>query len=907
MPAAAGPSRPSFRPRPIDLAKPLPIIKSSKDLRHEDDVVVNRALPTIATGVDPSEEEERHLQQALLASVFGSSDKPPDIPVPVVSQVKPPDTRRDFRLPETYIQFDRNDAELLKNSVEYDADWEDYAFAKKAAIDIDLVEVAMDALEKLQGQLQQSQHLHQHQANDGTDALDGADVKHIFDADADDEAAASALGNSKAVPAKNSSNTTDNKVGMTTNALKGNDDSAAQNATTEKLMKDRSACPDFDKLTSGISDKQRDQLFQHWHQRRTKHKKAFIRYFQPAPDPNDTDPSVAFRPRDREGGVPIAHRMNTYDNYRRALIIRDELAKLSKIMSMVVERERKKGELLNLQFLLQRVKITSAAPAQVDNIVRHVFLNDAEPVLQLASHQTPKQTSQSQSLQQAPTIGVGMGIVPCRGIQVPQEVQVSMRRFVHDKNTTKKQRRRPKEKRIGSGASAVKDPSMSQDGANNVGGGMVGATFDRSINVAPNNANHHHPLQQHSPTGIAQIDTFGFDEHGNRFLKLMRCFAGGFNNYGVSPYDHRVFAAASERNTVRTLPRDPKPVLFPSSAIKFASRLEEPEENDDDKDDFFEDDEDDDDDDDENINRSSSTMWSSHGRGRGKGIGKGRGKGGGKTGPRSRKDENQPKQQPFVTPEQVQHDIMNGIRGMSSEGSKDPAIARPSKVRRTAVRVRGRVGRGGRIVFDRVPFEAERGAKAASYPASVEMGGVYTGGVPLDCAGQVSQEVNRGLMGEVQRLCPKSVGASNEHSDEDDEQRTFAKHLYTPLRPMVEANKGTVSSSNPEVISYWPSKQYKSSSRQQKRTSGGLVKSATNNGVGKTVPQSPRQQHQFDNHTLTNFAYPHHQLHSTENNRDSESDAETETLSVLRQHDDLRRLPAYHPRDDSPIHDLFHR
>jgi len=53
------------------LNKPLPIIKSSKDLRHEDNVLVSRTLTAMATGMDPAEEEERHLQQDLLASVMG--------------------------------------------------------------------------------------------------------------------------------------------------------------------------------------------------------------------------------------------------------------------------------------------------------------------------------------------------------------------------------------------------------------------------------------------------------------------------------------------------------------------------------------------------------------------------------------------------------------------------------------------------------------------------------------------------------------------------------------------------------------------------------------------------------------------------------------------------------------------
>jgi len=158
-------SRPSFRPRPIDLNKPLPIIKSSKDLRHEDDVLVSRTLPAMATGMDPAEEEERHLQQALLASVMGGGGaaagkaKALEIPVPVVSVVPGYDDApftQFVRPPSHYIVFDKNDEELERTTVEYDADFTDERFLTDLAtrsppgISADTLERGMDALEKTQ-------------------------------------------------------------------------------------------------------------------------------------------------------------------------------------------------------------------------------------------------------------------------------------------------------------------------------------------------------------------------------------------------------------------------------------------------------------------------------------------------------------------------------------------------------------------------------------------------------------------------------------------------------------------------------------------------------------------------------------------------------------------------------------
>ena len=65
-------SRPSFRPRPIDLNKALPIVKSNRDLKHDvDSVTVARALPAMATGVDPIEEEVRWSSLTLSSASFG--------------------------------------------------------------------------------------------------------------------------------------------------------------------------------------------------------------------------------------------------------------------------------------------------------------------------------------------------------------------------------------------------------------------------------------------------------------------------------------------------------------------------------------------------------------------------------------------------------------------------------------------------------------------------------------------------------------------------------------------------------------------------------------------------------------------------------------------------------------------
>lgn len=547
------PSRPSFRPRPIDTSKPLPIIKSSADLRHEDDVVVARALPTIASGVDPTEEQERHLKQALLASVYGDTT-PADIPVPIFRSVEPPTVPTPFKNSENYVIFDRGDHDLLNDSIEYDADFVDDNFAIELNIDVGKLEAAMDALEKAQA------------THDPLIAFSG--MKQTLH---------------EALP-----------------------------SSSEALLR---------------------KIHSHWHTRRSDRGIPFLRLFQQPPNPKNTDPAVAFRPREKDSAVP--RRMNTYDNYRKAVMLRAELARLSEILGNVVKREEAKAGLLNLQMLGQRVTATNGGP-RIDAASKAVFTGENENVVPLAA-------------------GV---VVPTRGLTLPDNIPVEVRKMA------RKTRRKPRPEK-----KAVPE--------------------------------RHHP---------AGVDAYGFDELGNKFLKHMRYFAGGFMNYGVSPYDHRVFAAASERNTVRSLPREPDPVNYPHD-VPFAKR------------------------------------------------------------------ESQECRLGFVV-----EDILSGAarknaqearfkRGHAERG-RDGAELHPRKIR--GIRVRGRVGRGGRIMLDRVTYERERGVRAASYPASVEMGGVYTGGLPLDRAEGIDEI---GEMGRVNLL------AGDEGLDD------LAKRLIPTLDPLFRTGE----------------------------------------------------------------------------------------------------------------------
>lgn len=631
-------SRPSFRPRPIDLTKPLPIIKSSKDLRNEDDVVVNRALPAVATGVDPAEEEERHLQQALLASVFGDTKTAPaDIPVPVVAPVEPPTiSGAPFRRPDQYIMFDRSDHDLEDACIEYDADHKDENFVKRINtarangphLNLDTLERAMDAMEKAQGRSEDQEVL-------------------------------------------------------------------VAYAAVRSLLSE---------LASSIPEAVRRELHTHWLKRRTEEKTPFLRIYQKPPDPGNNDPSVAFRPRDRDSNGGAGRRMNTYDNFRRATILRTELKTLLDILDKVVEREETKELLLGVKLLEQRAAATSDGGQRIESVNRSIFSGEQEPV---ACYGPPQMQV----------------LVPCRGLRLPAEIKVVQKRLSvgpGDK-MSKKNRRRLASKNAADKLRGSRELSAGGDAR------VSGPGFS---------------------TGV---DTFGFDEHGNKFLKHMRYFAGGFMNYGVSPYDHRVFAAASERNTVRVLPREPRPVNFPGPQVRFGSLRDT-----------------------NKIHR------------------------GAKIGSRSE----------IITSSDVCADIV-GEKRMAAEAFKGSGIHR--RRAGSTYRTRARVGRGGRIILDRVMFERERGVKAASYPASVEMGGVYTAGIPLDAAKEVGKVVEKGEMGRILELGGEfeEEGWGGETGDME-----LARKMIPALQPMMQLSSGI--GVEPNVVNFWP--------RRKKRAKGGLGK-----------------------------------------------------------------------------------
>ncbi|KAA8491554.1 Enhancer of polycomb-like 1 [Porphyridium purpureum] len=248
------------------------IVRSSADIKNEEDIMISRALPTIATGVDTVEEKETHLQQALLTSILGQDrSKTIDIPIPVVSELPPEQQLKlvPFKNPSSYIKLDLTDAEFLAMSVDYEADAQDEAWLnQQSGIDIDTFECAIDKLEKVQG----------------------------F--------------RPELIPY------------------------AGSNAQEALRMLD--------------SEPKRKQVFNYWLAKRQSREgsRPLLRHFQPPPDPDDPNPAVAFRPvqKDQTANRNRA-RSNTYENYRKVLLLYQDLVKVRGVLDEIAKRERIKRDL----------------------------------------------------------------------------------------------------------------------------------------------------------------------------------------------------------------------------------------------------------------------------------------------------------------------------------------------------------------------------------------------------------------------------------------------------------------------------------------------------------------------------------------------------------------------------------
>ncbi|KAH3756591.1 ubiquitin hydrolase B [Pelomyxa schiedti] len=143
----------SFRPRPLDIAKPLTVITTTDVW---DDTTAMRSVPDMPTGMEREEEMEAHIKNIVRQKV---NNLAPIIPTPMYSEV-PSYAIEEFAVPyerpsSTYIVYQEKSEEELALIVEYDADSEDRRFISKFnflrpgfGLDETILEVMIDTFEK---------------------------------------------------------------------------------------------------------------------------------------------------------------------------------------------------------------------------------------------------------------------------------------------------------------------------------------------------------------------------------------------------------------------------------------------------------------------------------------------------------------------------------------------------------------------------------------------------------------------------------------------------------------------------------------------------------------------------------------------------------------------------------------
>ncbi|KAL6047693.1 putative High mobility group protein B3 [Balamuthia mandrillaris] len=144
----------TFRPRPIDITKLMPIVRA--DFSEDG---VHRGVPQMPTGMDPEDEEEKHIQEAIERSLSTSQAKAEaEIPTPTVVTVESwfKEKVQPFHPPEAYIAYSAPQGEALDKCVEYDLEPDDYDFLNrynsantKKPMSEETMEFIIDRLEKL--------------------------------------------------------------------------------------------------------------------------------------------------------------------------------------------------------------------------------------------------------------------------------------------------------------------------------------------------------------------------------------------------------------------------------------------------------------------------------------------------------------------------------------------------------------------------------------------------------------------------------------------------------------------------------------------------------------------------------------------------------------------------------------
>ncbi|KAH9782342.1 Enhancer of polycomb-like protein [Citrus sinensis] len=304
-------SRLSIRPRPLDIHKKLPIVKSFKDF-EDDNNDTNPPTSSIAANSTPSATTTRnsHLLR-LNSSSFDhdsqevhqvpSKKSASEIPTPqfVVVDTYERDYSQTFDQPTSYLRARGARAEL-GDFVEYDLDNEDEDWLDEFNRDQKLL--PPEKFETLMFKLEVLDHKARERAGLITPTL-GSPIPILL------------------------------QLGVAIEALK-------------------------DQTTVGYAVFQ--SVYHYWKEKRERWQKPILRRLQPPPPVNDTNPYNVFRPREKAHRLHtrrMQRRENNVQSFEKLRQVRRNLDQAKSILEALIKREEKKREVMEGEVNLQRIQM----------------------------------------------------------------------------------------------------------------------------------------------------------------------------------------------------------------------------------------------------------------------------------------------------------------------------------------------------------------------------------------------------------------------------------------------------------------------------------------------------------------------------------------------------------------------
>lgn len=293
-------SRLSFRPRPLDIHKKLPIVKSVKDFEDDDVPTTANAATTASSTRNPhllrlsSDAAEPEVHQAPTKKVAA------EIPTPqyVVVDTYERDYSRTFSQPTSYLRGRGARAELGE-FVEYDLDNEDDDWLQD--FNNERKSLAPEKLEFLIFKLEVLDHKARERAGVITPTL-GSPIPVLLQLD----------------------------------------------AAIEALQ------------VHSIRYAVIQSVYNYWKEKRERWQKPILRRLQPPPPVNDTNPYNVFRPREKAHRLHtrrMQRRENNVQSFEKLRQVRRNLDQAKTILEALIKREEKKREIMETEVSLQRIQM----------------------------------------------------------------------------------------------------------------------------------------------------------------------------------------------------------------------------------------------------------------------------------------------------------------------------------------------------------------------------------------------------------------------------------------------------------------------------------------------------------------------------------------------------------------------